>query len=94
MGATIDERVQSALQWLREHATQATLDGMARYAIPSDHALGVAVRDIKALGQQLGRDQALVASEDAAGRWIGRDALRELKPAARATAPQKRVSVT
>jgi 3-methyladenine DNA glycosylase AlkD len=32
---------------------------MARYAIPSDHAYGVAMRDIKALGKQLGRDQAL-----------------------------------
>jgi 3-methyladenine DNA glycosylase AlkD len=29
---------------------------MARYAIPSDNAYGVAMRDIKALGETLGRD--------------------------------------
>lgn len=32
---------------------------MARYAIPSGNALGVAMKDIKALGRQLGRDHAL-----------------------------------
>ena len=51
---TLANEVQSALEWLKEHATKATLDGMARYAIPSDHALGVAMKDIKALGKQLG----------------------------------------
>ena len=34
--------VAEALASLKELATQATLDGMARFAIPSDHALGVA----------------------------------------------------
>ena len=51
--------VEAALQWLKDHSTRATLEGMARYAIPSDHALGVAMRDIKALGKQLGHDQEL-----------------------------------
>src|ERR687897_762473 len=60
--APLDERVQSALAWLKKHATKATRDGMARYAIPSDHAYGVAMRDIKALGATLGRDQALAAA--------------------------------
>jgi 3-methyladenine DNA glycosylase AlkD len=32
---------------------------MARYAIPSDNALGVAMKDIKALGTKLGRNQEL-----------------------------------
>jgi 3-methyladenine DNA glycosylase AlkD len=44
---------------LKKHATKATLDGMARYAIPSEHALGVAMKDIKALGKQLGRNHEL-----------------------------------
>jgi 3-methyladenine DNA glycosylase AlkD len=56
------KEVQSALRWLKEHATKATREGMARYAIPSDHALGVAMRDIKALGKQLGRNQELAAA--------------------------------
>jgi 3-methyladenine DNA glycosylase AlkD len=54
--------VRSAIQWLKDHATQATLDGMSRYAIPSDHALGVPMRDIKALGRKLGRDHALAVA--------------------------------
>lgn len=53
------EQVQSAQRWLQDHSSKATLDGMARYAIPSDHALGVAMRDIKLLGKQLGRNQKL-----------------------------------
>jgi 3-methyladenine DNA glycosylase AlkD len=62
MAASLEARVQAALEWLRGHATQATLDGMARYAIPSDKALGVAMKDIKALGKALGRDQALAVA--------------------------------
>jgi 3-methyladenine DNA glycosylase AlkD len=56
---SLEEQVQSALAWLKSHSTKATRDGMARYAIPSDHAYGVAMRDIKALGKILGKDQAL-----------------------------------
>ena len=57
--ASLDDRVRSALTSLKRRSTKATLDGMARYAIPSDHAYGVAMRDIKALGKALGRDHAL-----------------------------------
>jgi len=55
----VADEVQSALLWLKDHSTQATRDGMARYAIPSEHALGVAMKDIKALGKQLGHNQEL-----------------------------------
>jgi 3-methyladenine DNA glycosylase AlkD len=51
--------VRSALKWLKGHSTKANLAGMARYAIPSENALGVAMKDIKALGTKLGRNQAL-----------------------------------
>jgi 3-methyladenine DNA glycosylase AlkD len=54
--------VQSALKWLRSHSTKANLAGMARYAIPSDNALGVAMRDIKAFGTRLGRNQELAVA--------------------------------
>ena len=54
-----DPDVRAALAWLKSHSTKSTLDGMARYAIPSDHALGVAMRDIKALGKEIGRNQEL-----------------------------------
>ena len=56
------DEVQSALRWLKSKSSKATLDGMARYAIPSDHALGVAMRDIKALGKKLGHNQKLAAA--------------------------------
>ena len=59
---SLDEQVQAALKWLKRHSTKATRDGMARYAIPSEHAYGVAMRDIKALGTTLGRNQALAAA--------------------------------
>ena len=54
--------MRSALTWLRSHSTKATRDGMARYAIPADNALGVAMKDIKALGTKLGRDQELAVA--------------------------------
>ena len=59
---SLDDEVQSALKWLRSHSTKANLEGMSRYAIPSENALGVAMRDIKALGQKLGRNQELAAA--------------------------------
>ena len=55
----IEERVRWVLAWLKAHATKATLDGMSRYAIPSNKAFGVAMRDMKALGKTLGRDHEL-----------------------------------
>ena len=51
---SLDDQVESALVWLKKHSTRATREGMARYAIPSDNAYGVAMKDIKALGKQLG----------------------------------------
>ena len=54
--------MQSALKWLKRHSTRATLDGMARYAIPSDNAFGVAMKDMKALGKKLGRNHELAAA--------------------------------
>ncbi|HEU4591720.1 MAG TPA: DNA alkylation repair protein [Steroidobacteraceae bacterium] len=54
-----DPRVAEALDWLRKHSSKAVRAGMARYAIPADHALGVRMGDIQRLGRQLGRDHAL-----------------------------------
>ena len=56
---TVEEQVQSVLAGLKARATRATREGMARYAIPSDDALGVAMKDLKALGKQLGRQHQL-----------------------------------
>ena len=64
--------VDSALAWLQAHATKKTLDGMARYAIPSDHACGVAMKDIKALGAKLGRNHELAIALWATGVYEAR----------------------
>jgi len=51
---SLEDEVQSALKWLKSHSTKSTLEGMARYAIPSDKAFGVAYKDMKVLGRLLG----------------------------------------
>lgn len=48
-----------ALAWLRNHSSKSVRDGMLRYAIPNDDALGVRMGDIQKLGRKLGRDHAL-----------------------------------
>jgi len=65
-------QVDFALAWLKRHRSKATLDGMARYAIPSDHAYGVSMKDIKALGTMLGRNQPLAAALWATGVYEAR----------------------
>jgi 3-methyladenine DNA glycosylase AlkD len=57
-----EAEVQSALAFLKARATKATRDGMARYAIPSDNAYGVAMRDIKAFGETLGRNAGIAGA--------------------------------
>lgn len=59
--AAVAPDVRTALDWLRNHATKATLEGMARYAIPADHAFGNSMTDIQSLAKQLGRNHALAA---------------------------------
>jgi len=58
----IDATVQSALDWLKAHSHETTRAGMARFAIPSDKALGVSMKDIRVLGKELGRDQKLAVA--------------------------------
>ena len=88
MQPSLDDRVRSALGWLKSHATQATLDGMARYAVPSDKALGVAMKDIKALGKTLGRNQELAAALWRTGVYEARMLVSFVGDPARLTAAQ------
>ena len=69
---SLEDQVQFALMWLKRHSTRATLEGMARYSIPSDHAYGVAMKDIKALGKTLGRNQPLAVALWATGLYEAR----------------------
>ena len=52
-------QLAGAIAWLRKHSSKSVRDGMLRYALPNDDALGVRVGDIQKLGKQLGRDHAL-----------------------------------
>ena len=80
--------VEAALEWLKAHSSQTTLEGMSRYAIPSDHAIGVAMRDIKALGSQLGRNQELAAALWKTGGYEARMLASFVGDPARITAAQ------
>lgn len=59
---SLSARVESAVSWLRQHGTKANRDGMARYAVPSDKAFGVSMKQIQLLAKELGRDHALAAA--------------------------------
>jgi 3-methyladenine DNA glycosylase AlkD len=59
---SLDDEVRSALTWLKRHSTKATREGMARYGIASDNALGVSVADIRVLAKRLGRNHELAAA--------------------------------
>ena len=51
--------VAAALAWLKKNSSAKVRDGMARYGLPADKALGVSVGNIQKLGKQLGKDHAL-----------------------------------
>lgn len=70
--ASRDPRVPRALAWLEAHSSKAVRDGMLRYAIPNDHALGVKMGDIQKLARQLGRDQSLADGLWATGVYEAR----------------------
>ncbi|WP_164017557.1 DNA alkylation repair protein [Pyxidicoccus trucidator] len=84
----LEDEVQSVLKWLKSHATQATLDGMAGFAIPSDKAFGVAMRDLKALGKKLGPNQELALALWETGWYEARMLTSFVGDPARVTAAQ------
>src|SRR5262245_14952517 len=69
---SVQHQVEFALAWLKRHSTKETLEGMVRYSIPSKHAYGVAMKDIKTLGTMLGRNQPLAVALWATGVYEAR----------------------
>ncbi len=55
------DRAAHVLEDLRQLAVPARLDGMARYGIATDRALGVTVTELRALARRLGHDHRLAA---------------------------------
>jgi 3-methyladenine DNA glycosylase AlkD len=58
----IENQARDAIAALKRKGSKAGRDAMARYAIPSDKAFGVGMKDIQALAKQLGRNHALAAA--------------------------------
>ena len=61
-----------AVAWLKRNGTKRVRDGMARYAIPSDHAFGVPVGTIRQLGKQIGRNHEVAHALWATGWYEAR----------------------
>ena len=49
----------AVVAWLERTGRKSVRDGMARYAIPSDHAFGVSVGDLKRYAKAIGTSHAL-----------------------------------
>jgi 3-methyladenine DNA glycosylase AlkD len=84
----VDGDVTTALTWLKRHGSAAGRAGMARYAIPSDKAFGVAMRDIQVLARRLGRDHDLAAALWATGWYEARTLAAYVGEPARLTPAQ------
>ena len=54
--------VEQAMARLRKRAKKSVRDGMTRFGIPNDRAIGVAVGDIRQIAKSIGRDHALALS--------------------------------
>ena len=52
-------RVNDVVDWLADVGTREGLDSMARYNVPSDHAYGVSMAELKAKSKSIGRDHEL-----------------------------------
>jgi 3-methyladenine DNA glycosylase AlkD len=57
-----NELLEDVVAQLQARASEQVRKGMARYAIPSDKALGISVGALKAMGKRLGRNHDLAAA--------------------------------
>lgn len=87
-GQTLEAQVESALAWLKRHSTKATRESMARYGLPSDHALGVTMANMLVLAKRLGRDHALAAALWGTGVYEARMVASMIDDPAQVTAAQ------
>lgn len=73
MPPAVDPGVGHALAWLAAHADLSVREQMGpRYGIHTDRALGVAMKDMKVLAKDLGRDHDLAAALWADGGYEAR----------------------
>lgn len=74
--------------WLKRRGSQAGRDGMARYAIPTDKAFGVSMRDIQALAKRIGRSHDLAGDLWTTGWYEARVLAAYVDEPARVTTAQ------
>jgi 3-methyladenine DNA glycosylase AlkD len=82
------EQAKSAVTWLERHGTKRNRDAMYRYAIPSDRAFGVAMRDVQKLGKLTGRSHELALALWDTGWYEARLLTAYVDEPARVTASQ------
>ncbi|WP_052574004.1 DNA alkylation repair protein [Haloferula sp. BvORR071] len=80
--------VDEIIARLKKLATKKDLEGMARYAIPSDHAFGVAMNQIQKLAKELGKDHELAQELWARGFYEARTLAGYVDEPAKVTAAQ------
>ncbi|HJX93423.1 MAG TPA: DNA alkylation repair protein [Pyrinomonadaceae bacterium] len=60
--ASLDVQVGTVITKLKKLSSKSARDGMARYGLPSDNALGVPVGKMQKLAKAMGRDHELAAA--------------------------------
>ena len=80
--------VGTVIAELKRLATKHTLDGMARYGLPSDKAFGVAVGDMQKYAKRLGKNHELALALWDTGWYEARMMAAFLDEPARVTAAQ------
>jgi 3-methyladenine DNA glycosylase AlkD len=63
---------KDVLAWLRRTGTRRTVEGMARYGLPSDRAFGVTVGAMQAMAKRIGKDHDLAEALWASGWYEAR----------------------
>jgi 3-methyladenine DNA glycosylase AlkD len=87
-GRPVEADVQSVVDRLKRLGTKANREGMARYAIPSEKAFGVPMKDIQSLAKELGRDHDLAAALWETGWYEARTLAAYVDEPARVTPAQ------
>lgn len=85
---TLAQRVEHTVTALRQLASRKTLDGYARFAIPTNNALGISMAEIQKLGKRIGRDHELALALWQTGLYEARMLCAFIDDPARATAAQ------
>ena len=84
----VADRVEAVVAWLKKTGTEAVRAGMARYAIPSDRAFGVAVGDMRDYAKRLGKNHDLAVALWETGHYEARMLAAFLDEPARVTPAQ------